>query len=193
MPVAGRDRAWRLAQRCSAAGLRTETWSGQGSWWKWSLTRVERRPGATAPGQRNPDEPCRLAATGPTPAHLRLRQAGARLHNDEVVHIRGCPDVLYADPDGNGLVYPKAPAGQRQLMPGIPNWAVSRSGHGPGVAPGGPTTHSGTSPPLPGACRTVTSGQASTRGQPGAGPASLPSGTSPRRIEFYLLCPWQLT
>ena len=39
--------------------------------------------------------------------------------------------------------------------------------------------HSGTSPPLPGACRTVTSGQASTRGQPGAGPARLPSGTSP--------------
>jgi hypothetical protein len=39
--------------------------------------------------------------------------------------------------------------------------------------------HSGPLPPLPGACRTVTSGQASTRGQPGAGPASLPSGTSP--------------
>ena len=44
-------------------------------------------------------------------------------------------------------------------------------------APGGPTTafrHLATS-----ACRTVTSGQASTRGQPGAGPASPPSGTSP--------------
>ena len=39
--------------------------------------------------------------------------------------------------------------------------------------------HSGTLPPLPGARRTVTSGQASTRGQPGAGPARLPSGTSP--------------
>jgi hypothetical protein len=39
--------------------------------------------------------------------------------------------------------------------------------------------HSGTLPPLPGARRTVTSSQASTRGQPGAGPARLPSGTSP--------------
>jgi hypothetical protein len=46
-------------------------------------------------------------------------------------------------------------------------------------APGGRRPHSGPLPPLPGACRTVTSGQASTRGQPAPGPASLPSGTSP--------------
>ena len=46
-------------------------------------------------------------------------------------------------------------------------------------APGGRGPHSGPLPPLPGACRTVTSGQASTRGQPAPGPANLPSGTSP--------------
>ena len=46
-------------------------------------------------------------------------------------------------------------------------------------APGGRRPHSGPLPPRPGARRTVTSGQPSTRGQPAPGPANLPSGTSP--------------
>jgi hypothetical protein len=39
-------------------------------------------------------------------SHRAFRQAGARLYNDEVVHLDGSPPMFFfADPDGNGLVY----------------------------------------------------------------------------------------
>jgi hypothetical protein len=48
----------------------------------------------------------RLGTTNAETAYARLRQAGARLHNDEVVHLDGSPPMFFfADPDGNGLVY----------------------------------------------------------------------------------------
>ena len=48
----------------------------------------------------------RLGTTSAETAHQRLREAGAKLHNDEVVHIDGQPPMFFfADPDGNGLVY----------------------------------------------------------------------------------------
>jgi hypothetical protein len=48
----------------------------------------------------------RLGTTNAETAYGRLRQAGARLHNDEVVHLDGSPPMFFfADPDGNGLVY----------------------------------------------------------------------------------------
>jgi hypothetical protein len=33
--------------------------------------------------------PCRSA-------YARLRQAGARLHNDEIVHLDGCPPMFFS-------------------------------------------------------------------------------------------------
>src|SRR5215831_8836037 len=48
----------------------------------------------------------RLGTTSAEAAHARLRQAGAKLHNDEVIHLDGSPPMFFfADPDGNGLVY----------------------------------------------------------------------------------------
>lgn len=48
----------------------------------------------------------RLGTTNAETAHQRLREAGAKLHNDEVVHIDGQPPMFFfADPDGNGLVF----------------------------------------------------------------------------------------
>ncbi len=43
-------------------------------------------------------------------AYARLREAGATLHNDEVLHLDGAPPMFFfADPDGNGLVYLQDP------------------------------------------------------------------------------------
>src|SRR5215212_7615356 len=48
----------------------------------------------------------RLGTTDAEAAHARLREAGATLHNDEVLHLDGAPPMFhFADPDGNGLVY----------------------------------------------------------------------------------------
>ena len=48
----------------------------------------------------------RLGTTDAEAAHARLRDAGATLHNDEVIHLEGNPPMFFfADPDGNGLVY----------------------------------------------------------------------------------------
>ena len=55
----------------------------------------------------------RLGTTNAGTAHSRLRQAGARLHNDEVVLLDGSPPMFFfADPDGNGLVYLEEETGQ---------------------------------------------------------------------------------
>ena len=48
----------------------------------------------------------RLVTTDAAAAHAQLREAGATLHNDEVLHLEGAPPMFhFADPDGNGLVY----------------------------------------------------------------------------------------
>jgi catechol 2,3-dioxygenase-like lactoylglutathione lyase family enzyme len=48
----------------------------------------------------------RLGTTDAETAYARLGEAGAALHNDEVLRLEGMPPMFFfADPDGNGLVY----------------------------------------------------------------------------------------
>ncbi|MHA7655918.1 VOC family protein [Mycobacterium sp. ML4] len=48
----------------------------------------------------------RLGTDDAETAHTRLRQAGATLHNADVLRMDGMPPMFhFADPDGNGLVY----------------------------------------------------------------------------------------
>ena len=48
----------------------------------------------------------RMGTSDAEAAHARVREAGATLHNDEVLHLDGAPPMFFfADPDGNGLVY----------------------------------------------------------------------------------------
>ena len=48
----------------------------------------------------------RMGTADADAAYARLREAGATLHNDEVLHLDGAPPMFFfADPDGNGLVY----------------------------------------------------------------------------------------
>jgi len=48
----------------------------------------------------------RLGTSNAETAYARLREAGATVHNDEVVLLEGSPPMFFfADPDGNGLVY----------------------------------------------------------------------------------------
>jgi predicted enzyme related to lactoylglutathione lyase len=54
----------------------------------------------------------RMGTSDAEVAHDRLRDAGAQLHNDEVLHLDGAPPMFFfADPDGNGLVYMQEDAG----------------------------------------------------------------------------------
>jgi hypothetical protein len=58
----------------------------------------------------------RLGTTNAETAHARLRQADARLYNDEVVHLDGSPPMFFfADPDGNGLVYLEEEPGEASV------------------------------------------------------------------------------
>ena len=49
----------------------------------------------------------RMGTSDADAAFVRLRSAGAQLHNDHViVDVKGAPPMFFfADPDGNGLVY----------------------------------------------------------------------------------------
>jgi catechol 2,3-dioxygenase-like lactoylglutathione lyase family enzyme len=48
----------------------------------------------------------RLGTRDAQAAHDRLREAGATLVNDEVLHLEGAPPMFaFADPFGNSLVY----------------------------------------------------------------------------------------
>lgn len=48
----------------------------------------------------------RMGTSDADAAHAKLREAGATLHNDEVLRMDGVPPMFFfADPDGNGLVY----------------------------------------------------------------------------------------
>lgn len=48
----------------------------------------------------------RLGTSDAQAAHERLKAAGVRLHNDEVLRWEGVPAMFsFEDPDGNGLVY----------------------------------------------------------------------------------------
>jgi catechol 2,3-dioxygenase-like lactoylglutathione lyase family enzyme len=48
----------------------------------------------------------RMGTSDARAAYARLREAGATLHNDDLVTMPGVPAMFFfADPDGNGLVY----------------------------------------------------------------------------------------
>lgn len=48
----------------------------------------------------------RMGTSDADAAYARLQEAGATLHNDQVLHLPGSPPMFaFADPDGNDLVY----------------------------------------------------------------------------------------
>lgn len=48
----------------------------------------------------------RMGTSDAEAAYTTLREAGATLHNDDIVRMQGVPPMFFfADPDGNGLVY----------------------------------------------------------------------------------------
>ena len=106
IPVLIRTGHWRFTHRCSGCELRTDI----------EVVARARLVEVVPPGSSvglvllPPDSEIpmavRLGTTSAETAYTRLRQAGARLHNDEVVHLDGYPPMFFfADPDGNGLVY----------------------------------------------------------------------------------------
>jgi len=61
----------------------------------------------------------RMGTSDAHAAHARLREAGATLHNDEVLHLDGAPPMFFFDdPDGNGLVYLQDPPPSAADQPG---------------------------------------------------------------------------
>lgn len=106
IPVADQDRALAFYTQVLGCELRTdvEVWPGArlvevvppGS----SVSLLLLRPDGEIPVA------VRLGTTDAESAHARLRDAGATLHNDEVLRLDGVPAMFsFADPDGNGLVY----------------------------------------------------------------------------------------
>ena len=116
IPVADQDRALAFYTEVLGCELRTdiEVWPGA------RLVEVV-PPGSSVglvllPPDSEIPMAVRLGTTSAETAYARLRQAGARLHNDEVVQFNGSPPMFFfADPDGNGLVYleeePGGPSG----------------------------------------------------------------------------------
>src|SRR5262249_27772732 len=106
IPVADQDRALAFYTEVLGCELRTdiEVWPG--------ARLVEGVPPRSSVGLvlLPPDSEIpiavRLGTTSAEAAHARLRQAGAILHNDEVIQLDGSPPMFFfGDPDGNGLVY----------------------------------------------------------------------------------------
>ncbi|GAA3625220.1 VOC family protein [Microlunatus ginsengisoli] len=106
MPVADQDRALAFYTEVLGCELVTdvEVWPG--------ARLVEVVPPGSSVGfvLLPPDSPIpvavRMGTSSAEDAHARLRDAGATLHNDELVRMPGVPPMFFfADPDGNGLVY----------------------------------------------------------------------------------------
>lgn len=110
MPVADQDQALRFYTEVLGCKLRTdiEVWPGA------RLVEVV-PPGSNVglvllPPDSEIPVAVRLGTTDAEAAHARLRDAGATLHNDQVLHLDGAPPMFFfADPDGNGLVYMEEP------------------------------------------------------------------------------------
>jgi catechol 2,3-dioxygenase-like lactoylglutathione lyase family enzyme len=106
IPVADQDKALAFYTQVLGCELRTdiEVWPGA------RLVEVV-PPGSSVglvllPPDSEIPMAVRLGTTNAEAAHARLREAGATLHNDEVIHMDGAPPMFFfADPDGNGLVY----------------------------------------------------------------------------------------
>ena len=106
MPVADQDRA--LAFYTEVLGcelvMDVEVWPG--------ARMIEVVPPGSSVGLvlLPPDSPLpvavRMGTSDAEAAYARLREAGATLHNDDIVRMDGVPPMFFfADPDGNGLVY----------------------------------------------------------------------------------------
>ena len=112
MPVADQDQALRFYTEVLGCKLRTdiEVWPGA------RLVEVV-PPGSSVglvllPPDSEIPVAVRLGTTDAEAAHAGLRDAGATLHNDQVLHLDGAPPMFFfADPDGNGLVYMEEPPG----------------------------------------------------------------------------------
>jgi catechol 2,3-dioxygenase-like lactoylglutathione lyase family enzyme len=110
MPVADQDQALRFYTEVLGCELRTdiEVWPGA------RLVEVV-PPGSSVglvllPPDSQIPVAVRLGTSDAEAAHATLRDAGATLHNDQVVHLDGAPPMFFfADPDGNGLVYLEEP------------------------------------------------------------------------------------
>jgi catechol 2,3-dioxygenase-like lactoylglutathione lyase family enzyme len=106
IPVADQDRALAFYTEVLGCELRTDTevWPGA------RLVEVV-PPGSSVslvllPPDSEIPMAVRMGTTDADAAYARLREAGATLHNDEVLRLDGfSPMFFFADPDGNGLVY----------------------------------------------------------------------------------------
>ncbi len=106
MPVADQDRALAFYTEVLGCELVTdvEVWPGA------RLVEVV-PPGSSVgflllPSDSEIPVAVRMGTTDAEAAYARLREAGAILHNDEIVRMAGVPPMFFfADPDGNGLVY----------------------------------------------------------------------------------------
>src|ERR1700678_264615 len=106
VPVADQDRALKFYTEVLGCELRTdfEVWPG--------ARFVEVVPPGSSVGivLLPPDSPLpmavRMGTSDADAAYARSGEAGATLHNDEVLHLDGSPPMFYfSDLDGNGLVY----------------------------------------------------------------------------------------
>jgi catechol 2,3-dioxygenase-like lactoylglutathione lyase family enzyme len=106
IPVADQDEALRFYVDVLGCELRTdiEVWPGA------RLVEVV-PPGSDVglvllPPDSEIPMAVRMGTSDADGAHRRLQGAGARLYNDDVLHLDGMAPMFYfADPDGNGLVY----------------------------------------------------------------------------------------
>lgn len=106
VPVSDQDAALRFYTQVLGCELRTdvEVWPGA------RLVEVV-PPGSTVslvllPPDSEIPVAIRLGTSDAQQAHDTVREAGATLHNDELVRIDDIPPMFFfADPDGNGLVY----------------------------------------------------------------------------------------
>lgn len=106
LPVADQDRALRFYTEVLGCEVRidTEIWPGA------RLIEVV-PPGSSVglvllPPDSQIPVAVRMGTSDADVAYAALREAGATLHNDEVLQMDGAPPMFFfADPDGNGLVY----------------------------------------------------------------------------------------
>jgi catechol 2,3-dioxygenase-like lactoylglutathione lyase family enzyme len=106
LPVADQDQALRFYTEVLGCEVRTdvEVWPGA------RLVEVV-PPGSSVglvllPADSELPLAVRMGTSDADAAHARIREAGVTLHNPEVIRMEGVPAMfLFADPDGNGLVY----------------------------------------------------------------------------------------
>lgn len=106
IPVADQDRALKFYTEVLGCDLQAdfEVWPGA------RLVIVQPPESTVALLLLPPDSQIpaavRLGTADADAAYARLREAGATLHDDEVLRWEGQPPMFsFADPDGNGLVY----------------------------------------------------------------------------------------